>query len=84
MRNLDLKYRTIEDKSLKRGLLCVVGRGKEPILIGDNMMIRDGSSFRNAKAREVIEAGKRMKQSQGRHLWIKSLRKFCLFFKEKN
>lgn len=76
MINLDLKKRVLMSKEDKKGLIVMVARGNAPVLINDTMIIRDGSSYKNANAREVLECQKRMMTTQNGHLWLNSLRNF--------
>jgi len=84
MRNLDRKFRVVEGLAGNRGLLIFVARGREPVLVGDFMKIRDGSSIRNTNHREIIEKTKETQKSQNGHLWLKSLRGYMMNVKKKS
>lgn len=84
LKNLDYKTRVVKDKNKNKGLIEMVARGKEPILIGETMIIRDGSFYRTAKHKEIIKITKLMESTQSGHLWLKSLRKFSFTKSEGN
>lgn len=76
LESLNEFYRILKGKDGKRGLIIMVPKAKNVIKIGNTVRVRKGSTGKNLSKNETIQLEKKLKETQGGHLWIKSLRHF--------
>ncbi|MCG3224917.1 MAG: ATP-binding protein [Candidatus Heimdallarchaeota archaeon] len=78
LENIDIIVRNLRDSANNAGIIVLIAKREQPVIIGNTMWIRqDTSCIKVDRIKSIVKIIEDLQESQSGHLWLKSLRKFA-------